>query len=73
MQRVVGDVGALELGRSERQHPGHIRRDVTVADHDGALSGEIDVELSIVRMAVVPGDELRGWEAAREVLAGNSK
>ncbi len=38
LEGVIGHVGALELARAQREHARHVRRDVAVADHDGALA-----------------------------------
>ena len=57
--------------RVQDEHPRHVDRDVAVADHDGALGGEVELVVHRVRVAVVPGDELRGGDAAGQVLAGD--
>ena len=68
---MVRDVGALELGRAEQQHPRHIGRHVAVPDDDGALRREVEHEVAVVRMAVVPSHELGSRPAPRQVLAGD--
>jgi hypothetical protein len=55
--------------RAEREHPGHVRGDVAVADHDRALGGQVEVQVAVVGMAVVPGDELGSGPAAGRILA----
>src|SRR4029079_11223981 len=42
--------------------------DVAVADHDGAPDGEVEGAVAEVGVAVVPGDELGGGMAPRQVL-----
>src|SRR5215218_697385 len=69
---MVGHVGHSQLLAGQRQHPGHVGRDVAVADHDGALVREVEPEVPVVRMAVVPGHELGRGPAAGQVLAGDS-
>ena len=69
--RRVGRIRGLELFVRERKHPRHVERHVPVADHDGTLDREVEVELLIVGMAVVPGDELGRRPRAAQILAGN--
>ena len=71
VDRVLGGVGLLELLAVEAEHPGDVGGDVAVADHDGALAGEVELVVGEVGVGVVPGDELGGGVAAREVLAGD--
>jgi hypothetical protein len=66
---VVGHVGLGELLAGEGEHARHVGGDVAVADHDGALAGEVELEVAIVGVAVVPGDELGGRPAPGQVLA----
>ena len=42
LQRVIGDIGLGELGDVHGQHPGHVERDVAVADDDRALAGQVE-------------------------------
>ena len=70
LERVVGHVGALELGDAQREHADHVRGHVAVADHDGPLGREVELARAVVRVAVVPGHEVRGGPAARHVLPG---
>ena len=69
LERVVGDVGHRELVVGQREHARDVGRDVPVADDDGGLAAEVELEVAVVGVAVVPGDELRRGPAAREVLA----
>jgi hypothetical protein len=69
LERVVGYVASLQLARAPREHARDVRRDVPVADHHRPAGRQIEVELAVVRMSVVPGDELRRGPAAGEVLA----
>ncbi len=66
---LVDRVGRRELLRGQREHPGAVDRDVPVPDDDGALAGEVEVEVLEVGVAVVPGDEGRRGPRARQVLA----
>ncbi len=68
LDRVVGGVGRLELLAREQEHARHVDRDVAVPDHDGALRGEVELQLGRIRVAVVPGDERGGRVAAGELL-----
>ena len=61
----------LELAAGQRQHPGDVGGDVAVADHDGALAGEVELVVGEVGVGVVPGDELGGRVGAGQVLAGD--
>ena len=72
--RLVGRVGRRQLLLGEREHPRDVERDVAVADHDHALGRrKVEIELLVVGMAVVPGDELRGRPRAAQILAGNAE
>ena len=73
LQRVVRDVGALELVGAQRQDPRHVGGDVPVADHDRAPRRQVELEVAVVGVAVVPGDELGRRPAAGQVLAGDAE
>src|SRR3954452_11972033 len=73
VERVVGDVGALELGRRAHEDPRDVRGDVAVADDDRALGGQVPLEVAVVGVAVVPADELGRRPAAWQVLAGDAE
>jgi hypothetical protein len=74
LDRVVRGVGYPELGVVERDHPRHVDRDVAVADYDHPLRTEqVELEVAVVGMAVVPGDELGRGVRSVELLAGNSE
>ncbi len=72
VEGMVGDVRAGELGVREQEHPGHVERDVAVADHDGALGGvQVELEVAVVGVAVVPADELGRGVRAGEIFTGD--
>ncbi len=73
LDRRIRGVGGCELLPGQREHARDVQRDVPVADDHGALSGEVEVELLEVRVAVVPGDELGGSPRAGQVLARNAE
>ncbi len=63
-----------ELGRGEHEHARDIERHVAVADHHSALGREqVDLEVGVVGMAVVPADELGRGVRAGEVFAGDAQ
>jgi len=68
LEGVIGDVRILQLARRARQHPHHVDCDVSVADHRDAFLREIELQIAIVRVGVVPADELRRGMAARQIL-----
>jgi hypothetical protein len=70
---VVGDVGARERLRAEREHARHVGRNVAVADHDRAPRREVELELAVIGVAVVPGDELGRGPAPGQVLPGDAE
>ncbi len=72
LEGVVGHVGGGELVAGEREHAGDVGGHVAVPDHHGALPGEVELDVAVVGVAVVPGDELGGGPAARQVLAGDA-
>ena len=49
-----------------------VDRHVADADDRGTLLREVEGEVAVVGMPVVPGDEFRGRMAAGEILAGNA-
>ena len=70
--RLVGRVRRRDLFVRQCEHPCNVERHVAIADHHHALGRcEVEVELLVVGMAVVPGDELRRCPRAAEVLAGD--
>ena len=73
LDRVVGGVGLAQLVVGQRQHPGDVHRHVAVADHDGALAGEVELLVGVVGVGVVPADEGGGGVAAGQVLAGDAE
>ncbi len=72
LERVVGHVRHGELVAGQREHAGDVCRHVAVPDHHRALAGEVELEVAVVGVAVVPGDELGGGPAAGQVLAGDA-
>ena len=74
LERVVGGVGGRELRRREHEHAGDVERDVAVADHHRALGRQqIELEIGVVGVAVVPADELGGGVRAGELFAGDAQ
>src|SRR3954447_11473999 len=73
LDRVVGGVGLAQLVIGQGQHPGDVHRHVAVADHDGALAGEVELAISVVGVGVVPADEGGGGVAAGQVLTGDAE
>ena len=69
LDRVVGRVGDRELRRRQREHPRDVDRDVAGADDDRLLGLQVDLEPAVVRVAVVPGDELGRGVRAAQLLA----
>ena len=58
---------------AQREDARDVGGDVAVADHHGALGRQVELELAVVGVAVVPGDELGGRPAAGQVLAGDAE
>ena len=73
LQRVLGGVGALQLGGLQREHAGHVRGHVAVADDHGAPARQRRVQLAAVRVAVVPAHEIGGGQRAGQVLARDAQ
>ena len=71
LDRCVGRIRRRELARGQRQHPGHVERDVAVPDHDRPLVREVELEVLEIGVPVVPGDERGGRPRAGQVLAGD--
>ncbi len=61
LERVVGGVGGRQLLWCEHEHACDVQCDVAVSDHHCALGREqIELQLGVVGVAVVPADELGG-------------
>src|SRR5204862_130650 len=60
LDRRIRGVGGRELVRRQREHARDVERHVAVADHHGAVDVQVEPELLVVGVAVVPGDELCG-------------
>ncbi len=71
IEGVIGDVGARELGVREREHTRGVEGDVSVSNHHRARATEIEVEVAVIGMAVVPAHEIGGRPAAGELFAGD--
>src|SRR5699024_1098447 len=72
-KRVGCDVGFPQLVRRLREDAGHVDGDVTEADDDRRFRTQVGFKIAVVGMPVVPGDELRGRHAARQVLTLNAQ
>ncbi len=73
VERVVGGVGERELGVREREHAGDVERDVAVADDKRARHREVELELAMVGVAVVPADEVGRGPTAGERFTGDAE
>jgi hypothetical protein len=69
LDRGVRRVRGLELLAGQREHSRDVEGDVAVPDHDGAVDVQVELEVLVIRVAVVPGDELGGRRRARKVFA----
>ena len=54
------------------QHACDIHCDIAIADDDGPLAGQVDRQIAVIRMAVVPADERDGWKAVVQILSGDA-
>jgi len=71
---VVGGVGGCQLGRGQHQHAGDVKRNVAVADHHRALCRQqVDLEVGVVGVAVVPADELGRRMGPGQLFAGDAE
>ena len=73
VERMVGDIGLREDFRVADQDPRHVERDIAVADHHGAVGGQIGRHLAEMRVGVVPADEVDGGDAAGQIFAGDAE
>ncbi len=71
LERVVSDVGVLQFVHRFGQHTRHVHGHIADADDDRRVTAQIDLQVPIVRMAVVPGHEFGGRHAVGQILAGN--
>ena len=71
LQGVIGDVRFGEFFRCSTQNAGHVHRDVADTHNSHALAREVEVEVTIVGMSVVPGHEVGSRIAAEEILTGD--
>src|SRR5439155_312816 len=72
LQRVVGDVGRRQLLGRATQDAHHVDGDVAHAHYHRAFRREVEDMITVVGVAVVPGDELRRRVTADQILAGNA-
>src|SRR5579885_268461 len=70
LQRVLGDVGVLQFVDGLGEDAADIRGDVALADDHRDFLRQVEGEIAVIGMTVVPADELGGRVAARQVLAG---
>ena len=70
---MVGNVGRTQLAGLQHEHPRDVERDIAVADDDGPRAGEIELVGRVIRVAVVPGDELGGRVGTGAVLARDAQ
>jgi hypothetical protein len=68
---VISRVGGRELGGRQREHPRDIERDVAAADDHRVLGPQVKLQPAVVRMPVVPGDELGRGVRAAQALTGD--
>ena len=66
LQRMVGDIGFQQRIRGQDQHACHIHRDV--ADHDGPLTGEVDGQIAIVRVPIIPANKRGGRKGIGQIF-----
>ena len=71
LDRGVGGVGRRQLLGRQGEHARDVERDVPVSDHHRALVRKVELELLVVGMAVVPGDEFGCGPGAGQILAGD--
>ena len=71
LDRRIGRVGGSQLLSRQREHARDVERDVPVPDDDCGLTGEVELQVLEVRVAVVPGNELRRGPRPGKVLAGD--
>src|SRR5207248_9266329 len=74
LERVVGRVGAGQLGGGEHEHAGDVEGDVAVADDKRAFGAQqVELEVGLVGVAVVPADEVGGGVRPGKVFAGDAQ
>ena len=73
LERMRGDVGPAQFVGGFGQDARHVERHIAVADHRRGLAAEIELAVAVVRMAVIPGDEVAGVMAPRQVFAGDAQ
>src|SRR3970282_336778 len=60
-----------ELVRRLAENPADVDRDIALSDYDGGLMRQVEHQIAIVGVAVIPPDKLRSRMAARQVLSRN--
>jgi hypothetical protein len=73
IQGVVGDIGSGQFLGAAREDASHVGGNVADADDHRALAIEVEFEVRKIRVAVVPGDEIRGGMAPVQILPRDSE
>ena len=60
LERVPGNVRPTQFVGGFCKDTRHVERHIAVADHRRSLAVEIEITVAVVRMTVVPGDEVAG-------------
>ena len=70
--RMLTHVGPAPLVRRPGQRAHDIRRHVALSDHDGRFRRQIEHMIAIIRLTVVPPNEIVGEIATLQILTGNA-
>ena len=74
LESVIRGIRWRELGGAQHEHARDIQRHVAVAHDDRALRREqVHLEVGLIRMAVVPADEVRRGMRAGQLFAGDTE
>ena len=71
IQHMLRHVGGAQPIDRRQQHPGHVQCDIARTDDSDTGCGQSDSVDGGIGVPAVPGDELSGRDAARQVLAGH--
>ena len=71
-ERVIGDVGLRQFVVAAGEDARHVHRHVAVADDGDPFLRQVEAQVAVIGMPVVPADELGRRVAAGQVFAGDT-
>lgn len=73
LERVPSNVRPAQFVGGFRKDTRNVERHIAVADHRRGLAAEIEITVAVVRMPVIPSDEVAGVVTPGQVFAGDAQ